>query len=97
MQLGDNTKQGLTKPPIEYFKMFYNDTAINGNTSGLMCAYDFCGAEHILFGTDFPPDNQNGLRKLREGIASIEQMNITDLEKKMIFEDNARNLFRLPI
>jgi predicted TIM-barrel fold metal-dependent hydrolase len=94
---GAKYKQGLTKSPIEYFKMFYNDTAIYGSTPGLMCAYAFCGADHILFATDFPYDSQFGERYIRQTIQSIEQMNISDKEKKMIFEDNARKLLRLPI
>lgn len=94
---GAKYKQGLTKSPIEYFKMFYNDTAIYGSTPGLMCAYAFCGADHLLFATDFPYDSQFGERYIRQTIQSIEQMTISDLEKKMIFENNARKLLRLPI
>lgn len=90
-------KQKLTKPIIEYFRMFYNDTAINGNTSALMCAYDFFGAKHLLFGTDMPYDSQIGHVALRKTIRAIEQMSINDFEKKMIFEENARELLRLPV
>ena len=94
---GAKYKQGLTKSPIEYFKMFYNDTAIYGSTPGLMCAYTFCGADHLLFATDFPYDSQFGERYTRQTIQSVEQMTISDLEKKMIFENNASKLLRLPI
>jgi len=97
MLRGAKYKQGLTKAPIDYFKMFYNDTAIYGSAPALMCAYAFCGAEHIVFGTDFPYDSQYGERYIRQTIQSIEEMNISDLEKKLIFEDNARKLLRLPI
>ena len=97
MLRGARYKQGLTKDPIEYFKMFYNDTAIYGNAPGLMCAYAFCGADHMLFGTDMPFDSQLGERYTRQTIEAIEEMDISDLEKKMIFEDNARELLRLPI
>jgi len=97
MLRGAKYKQGLTKSPIDYFRMFYNDTAIYGSTPGLMCAYAFCGAEHLLFGTDFPFDNQFGERYIRQTIESIDQMDISDQEKKMIFENNARKLLRLPI
>ena len=90
-------KQGLTKAPIEYFRMFYADTAINDNTPGLMAGYAFFGVDHLLFATDMPYDNQMGDRKTRENIAAVEKMDISDLEKKKIFEDNARALFRLPL
>ena len=97
MLRGAKYKQGLTKAPIDYFKMFYYDTAIYGSTPGLICAYAFCGADHLLFATDFPYDSQFGERYIRQTIQSVEQMNISDLEKKMIFEENARKLLRLPI
>ena len=97
MLRGARYKQGLTKAPIDYFKMFYNDTAIYGSTPGLMCGHAFCGADHLLFATDFPYDSQFGERYTRQTIASIENMSIPDVEKKAIFEENARKLFRLPI
>lgn len=89
-------KQGLTKSPVEYFRMFYNDTAIYGNTPALMCAYDFFGPDHLLFGTDMPWDSQIGDRYTRQTIEAIEQMEITDKDKQKIFKDNARKLLRLP-
>ena len=97
MRHGRNYKQGLTKRPVDYFRMFYNDTAVSGSTAALMCAHAFCGAEHLLFGTDMPYDSQIGDVATRETIRSVEEMNITDAEKKMIFEDNAKRLLRLPI
>ena len=42
--------------------MFYCDTAIQGNTPALMCAYEFFGADHMVFATDTPYDNQLGER-----------------------------------
>jgi len=93
--LGAKWKQTLTKPPIEYFKKFYGDTALNGNTPALTCGYAFFGAEHILFATDFPYDDQEGDRFTREVIKSVEDMDITKREKKLIFEDNIKKLLKL--
>lgn len=91
-------KKGLTKAPIDYFKMFYTDTALYGNTSALMCAHAFYSADHLLFGADMPlGDSQLGYRNYRQTINAIEQMEISDIEKKKIFEDNARCILRLPI
>ena len=90
-------KVGLTETPIEYFRRFYTDTGIIGNTPALMCAYHFYGTEHILFGTDAPMDSQLGDYGTKRTIAAIEQMDIPDADKKKIFEDNARKLLRLPV
>jgi predicted TIM-barrel fold metal-dependent hydrolase len=97
MRGGDEYKIRLTRHPLEYFRLFYNDTAIYGNPAGLMCAYAFFGADHILFGTDMPHDNQLGDRYTRQTINAIEEMAINDLDKKKIFAGNVRTLLRLPV
>lgn len=90
-------EQYLPKKLPDYLRKFYNDTAVYGHTPSLMCAYAFCGADHLLFATDFPFDSQIGYRLVRETIRSIEEMDITDGEKKQIFEDNARRIMRLSV
>jgi predicted TIM-barrel fold metal-dependent hydrolase len=88
--------RGLTKPPIEYYKMFYNDTAIHGNTPALMLAYEFWGAEHLVFGADMPlGDATFGRRSYSQTIGAIEAMDITEAEKQMIFAGNIARLLRL--
>ena len=95
--LKDDLRKDLRRHHIEYFKMFYNDTAINGNTSALMCAYDFFGADHLLFGTDMPFDTEYGERNTRQIINAIEQMTISDIEKEMIFRTNAERILNLSL
>lgn len=94
-RLGQKFFPGLTKHPIEYFKMFYNDTALSGNGSGLKCGYDFFGEDHLLFGSDMPYDVGNGAVAIRQTIEAIEGMNIPESSKKKIYEGNARNLLHL--
>ena len=90
--------KNITKPPIEYYRMFYNDTAIHGNTPALMLAYHFCGADHIVFGADMPLGDPNfGVRSYRQTISAIEGMEITDDEKNMIFIDNVLNLLKMTV
>jgi predicted TIM-barrel fold metal-dependent hydrolase len=94
---GYDYKQHLRKPVLDYYRKFYNDTALYGNTAGLTCAYAFCGAEHLLFGTDMPYDNQMGYRHIRETVRSVQEMAVTDSERRLIFEDNAKRIMRLPL
>ena len=91
---GEMTK-GLTRKPIDYFKLFFGDTALNGNTAALMCAYHFWGPGHLLFGTDMPHDAEMGDLSIRETIASVERMAITKRDKTMIFEGNTKKLLNL--
>ncbi len=79
----------LSRPPMEYFKMFYADTAMSGySTPALMAAYPFFGGEHMVFATDF-------LFGVEKKIASTDQMTIPDLDKYNICEGNARRLLRI--
>lgn len=80
---------------LEYYRKFYGDTAVSGSIAALSCGHAFFGPEHILFGTDIPLDSQLGDRATGRTILSIKQMDIPESEKKMIFEDNAKRLFRL--
>ena len=42
--------------PIDYFKMFYGDTALFGAWHAMESGLAFFGADHVLFGTDMPFD-----------------------------------------
>ncbi|HYM25873.1 MAG TPA: amidohydrolase family protein, partial [Vicinamibacterales bacterium] len=51
----------LKKRPIEYFKMFYADTALFGAEAGMRCGLDFFGVDHVLFASDTPFEPQPGI------------------------------------
>lgn len=85
----------LPKPPIEYFRLFYNDTALYGNTPALMCAYSFFNADHIVFATDFPYGPGLGDKYTEDTIVAVDEMSITSEEKQKIFSENAKRLLRL--
>ncbi len=87
--------QTLSRAPLDYYRMFYCDTAIQGNTPALMCAYEFFGADHMVFATDTPYDNELGTRVYRETLPAVQAMAIPDADREKIFEGNARRLFRL--
>lgn len=89
--------QTLTKSPVDYYRMFYCDTAIQGNTPALMCAYEFFGADHMVFATDTPYDNQLGERVTRETLEGVRAMPISEESRRKILADNARRIFRLPL
>ena len=87
--------QTLTRAPLDYYRRFYCDTAIQGNTPALMCAHEFFGADHMVFATDMPYDNEMGERVYRETIAAVDAMPIDETSRTKIYEGNARRLFRL--
>ena len=86
--------ENLTRPIADSLRLFYNDTAVQGNVPNLMCGYAFCGADHMLLGTDFPMVTSD---LVKETIRSINEMTIPEAEKRKIFEENARRILKLPI
>ena len=77
----------------EDFRKFYVDTAIYGNTTGLMDSYSFFGAEHMLYGTDAPLGPKWGM--IEGTIESIDAMDIPENEKRMIYKQNALDMFNM--
>lgn len=73
------------------FKKFYVDTAILGNTKALELTVDFFGADHVLLGTD-APFAKMPIGDTDEIIQAVEDMNISDEEKEMIFSNNIEKM-----
>ncbi|OGP63552.1 MAG: hypothetical protein A2169_04370 [Deltaproteobacteria bacterium RBG_13_47_9] len=94
-RLGQKFFPGLKKHPVEYFRMFYNDTALNGSPSSLKCANDFFGEDRLLFGSDMPYDVGNGAVAIQKAIEAVEAMGLPASSKEKIYEGNARNLLHL--
>jgi predicted TIM-barrel fold metal-dependent hydrolase len=83
------------KRPVDYFRAFYADTAINGSKSGMRCGLDFYGIDHCLFGTDCPFDPEGGPLFIREIVKAIDEMDLSDAERAQLYAGNARRLLRL--
>lgn len=102
-QLGTRTEDAddgralsrLRRPPVDYFKMFYGDTALFGSVAGIECGLAFFGADRLMFGTDMPFDPEKGPGFIRETIRSIEQSRASSEEKAKMYEGNARRLLKL--
>jgi aminocarboxymuconate-semialdehyde decarboxylase len=87
--------KGLKKPFMEYFKMFYGDTVLGGSASALRCGLDFFGADHVVFASDCPFDPEGGPMFIREGIRSIEDLNLPDSVRQKIYVENALRLLKM--
>ncbi|HYV39451.1 MAG TPA: amidohydrolase family protein [Gemmataceae bacterium] len=86
--------RGLRKPLLDYFHMFYGDTALFGSASGTRCGLDFFGAEHVLFASDMPFDPQPGLF-IRETIRALESLGLDAKTSDLIYRRNAERLLKL--
>src|SRR6266850_1149707 len=87
----------MKKRPLEYFKMFYGDTSVNGSASAIRCGLDFFGADRVLFGTDCPFDPQGGPLFIRETIKTLDKMTLKPADRRKIYFGNAVNMLRLKL
>jgi uncharacterized protein len=85
----------LKKRPVDYFRMFYADTALNGGRDATALGIKFFGAERVLFATDAPFDPEKGSAFIRWGIEVMDSLDITAAERQAIYEGNARRLLKL--
>jgi len=86
----------MTKPLIEYFRMFYGDTVLNGSASALRCGLDFFGADRVVFASDCPFDPEGGPMFIREGIRSIADLRLPREMERKIYYSNIAGLMSLP-
>jgi predicted TIM-barrel fold metal-dependent hydrolase len=86
----------MAKRPIDYFRMFYADTALAGGKSGLQCGLDFFGARQVVFATDCPFDPEGGPMFLRTIPQAIDELGLDEAEREGIYFRNALRLLKLP-
>ena len=87
----------MAKRPVDYFKMFYADTAINGSAPAIRCGLDFYGRDHVLFGTDCPFDPEGGPMFIREAIRAIDSLKLKDGDRRKLYFGNAIQMLRLEL
>jgi aminocarboxymuconate-semialdehyde decarboxylase len=88
--------KSMKKKPIEYFRMFYADTVLGGSASALRCGLDFFGAGKVVFASDCPFDPEGGPMFIREGIRSVEDLKLSEADKRKIYFGNALELLGMP-
>ena len=83
----------LAKRPYDYFKMFWADTAVFGSRAATECGLKFFGADQVVFASDAPFDPEGGPLYIRETIKVIDTLDITETERRKIYQGNAERLF----
>jgi predicted TIM-barrel fold metal-dependent hydrolase len=80
--------------PIDHFKKFYGDTSLSGSKAGIECGLNFFGFDQVVFGADCPFDPEGGPLFIREIIQAINNLKISEADRKKIYEDNIRRLVK---
>ena len=84
----------LKRRPIDYFKLFYADTALFGAAAGTVCGLSFFGVDRVLFASDTPFEPQPGIY-IRETIDVIDRLAISHADRARIYAGNTRALLKL--
>jgi aminocarboxymuconate-semialdehyde decarboxylase len=84
----------IPKPPSEYFRRMYYDTAAYYKPA-LMCLYSFAGPDRLVLGTDYPFGPLDGEQFVEHTIESTERLDISKEDKLKILGDNAKKLLKL--
>ena len=88
-------RQRLKKRPIDYFRMFYGDTALFGAYDATICGLEFFGVDHVVFASDAPFDPERGPMYIRETIRILDRLPIGDADRERIYWRNAVELLKL--
>jgi len=85
----------LKKRPLDYFRMFYGDTALFGAYDATVCGLAFFGVDHVLFASDAPFDPEQGPMYIRETIGVVDRLKISEDDRERIYWRNAVRLLKL--
>ena len=84
----------LERRPVDYFRLFYADTALFGAAAATACGLSFFSVDHVLFASDSPFEPRPGLY-IRETIDVIDHLAITDEARAKIYSGNALRLLKV--
>ena len=85
----------LKNRPLDYFRLFYADTALFGARDATLLGIKFFTSERVLFASDSPFDPEKGSAYIRWTIEIIDSLEISPKERQAIYEGNARRLLKL--
>ena len=75
---------------LRQLRKLYFDTAIAGSTSSIVPVLELTSADHIVFGTDYPPATE---RVIRENMEALDQLTFLSHEARAAINQNGRRLF----
>lgn len=87
--INPDCRKKISRPPSEYFKKIYIDTAQSFYLPAFSCAYQLMTADRIVLGSDYP------FVSLEKSVEFIKNLNIPKEEKEKIFAENAKRLLKL--
>jgi aminocarboxymuconate-semialdehyde decarboxylase len=88
----EDVATSLQRRPVDYFRMFYADTALFGAPRSIATALEFFGDDRILFASDSPFDPEGGPGYIRTTIADLESLDLPPATLAKIYAGNAERV-----
>lgn len=85
--------KSMGRRPIDYFRMFWADTAVFGSRAATECGLSFYGTDQVMFASDAPFDPEGGTLYIRETIRILDSLEIAEADRRKIYQGNAERLF----
>jgi aminocarboxymuconate-semialdehyde decarboxylase len=82
----------LPRPPLDYVRRFYVDTALLGAPHAVRCVLAFFGSRHVLFGTDMPLGPASAVEAT---IADLDVAGLSSEDRAAVYAGNAVRLLGL--
>ncbi len=87
-------RKSMKMRTLDYFKLFYADTALFGSLAATRCGLAFFGVDRVVFASDTPFEPEPGVY-IRETIDVVDRLEITAEERERIYWKNAKRLLKL--
>ncbi|MBI2881569.1 MAG: amidohydrolase [Candidatus Tectomicrobia bacterium] len=87
-------RRHIPKPPSEYFRGFYYDTALSYGRPTVRCVAEFAGPGHILFGTDYPFGMEKKLHCLT--VEGVERSGLSPEDREKVYWGTAQGVLKIP-
>ena len=91
----DEVAHSLQRRPLDYFKLFYADTALFGAPAAIASSLEFFGEDRILFASDSPFDPERGPGYIRTTIADLGSLGLSEETLGRIYAGNAQRVLKL--
>lgn len=88
-------KGKIEKHITEYWGNFYGDTAVDGTMGAYPCGYDFFGPDRLLYASDYPFGWEAGEGYIRENLAGVKALKISQRNMNKVLGGNARKLLKI--
>ena len=78
--------------PVDHFRRFAADTALDGSTAALHCARSFFDDGRLVFGSDYPFGPGRGRAKVESMIEAIDRAGLLEAIQERLYAENLREL-----